>query len=173
MQQQTQTLEELFASLETLPSAPEASLPSASSFVADGRISDPAQALRFIMAGNATVTLVSKKTESRFTYRIRASEDGNCHFVALLNGSDNESSYAYFGYVRRGVFFYGGQKAKVTEDRPSVRGFKWAFEQFSRGIMPDSLEVWHEGRCGRCARKLTVPSSIASGFGPECEGRMM
>jgi hypothetical protein len=28
--------------------------------------------------------------------------------------------------------------------------------------------VWHEGRCGRCGRKLTVPESIESGFGPEC-----
>ena len=30
------------------------------------------------------------------------------------------------------------------------------------------LEVWHEGRCGRCNRALTVPESIASGIGPEC-----
>jgi len=28
--------------------------------------------------------------------------------------------------------------------------------------------VFHEGACGRCGRTLTVPESIASGFGPEC-----
>ena len=27
---------------------------------------------------------------------------------------------------------------------------------------------WHEGRCGRCGRKLTVPESIEAGYGPEC-----
>lgn len=177
MTQQTQTLEELFASLEVRPSEhpaqAQASLTArtASDFTADGQIADPRQALRFILAGNATVTLVSKTTGNRFTYKVRASEDGAVHFVSLLNGPDNESQYAYFGYVRRGVFFHGGRKAKVAETAPSARGFKWAFEQFSAGQMPASLEVWHEGRCGRCGRKLTVPSSIASGFGPECEGR--
>lgn len=38
------------------------------------------------------------------------------------------------------------------------------------GVIPPSLEVWHEGRCGRCGRALTVPESIASGIGPVCEG---
>jgi len=33
------------------------------------------------------------------------------------------------------------------------------------------LEIWHEGRCGRCNRKLTVPASIALGIGPECGQR--
>jgi hypothetical protein len=28
--------------------------------------------------------------------------------------------------------------------------------------------VWHEGSCARCGKKLTVPESIESGFGPEC-----
>ena len=30
------------------------------------------------------------------------------------------------------------------------------------------FEMLHEGRCGRCARRLTVPASVASGIGPEC-----
>lgn len=32
-------------------------------------------------------------------------------------------------------------------------------------------EVWHEGRCGRCGRKLTVPESIETGIGPDCAKR--
>jgi hypothetical protein len=34
--------------------------------------------------------------------------------------------------------------------------------------LPESLEIWHEGSCLRCGRKLTVPESIESGYGPEC-----
>jgi predicted metal-dependent hydrolase len=30
------------------------------------------------------------------------------------------------------------------------------------------FNVHHEGKCGRCGRLLTVPSSIESGIGPEC-----
>jgi hypothetical protein len=132
----------------------------------------PARALAFMMAGNATVTLKSRKTGTRFTYRIRASEDGKVHFVALLRGENNESDYSYFGYVRRGVFCHGGQKAKVERDAPSVRAFAWSFKQLQGHELPDSLEIWHEGRCGRCGRKLTVPESIASGIGPDCAEQM-
>jgi hypothetical protein len=35
-------------------------------------------------------------------------------------------------------------------------------------IKMPNLEIWHEGRCGRCGRKLTVPESIHNGYGPEC-----
>jgi hypothetical protein len=34
--------------------------------------------------------------------------------------------------------------------------------------LPNFIEIWHEGRCGKCGRTLTVPDSIANGLGPEC-----
>ena len=143
------------------------------------------QARQFVQAGNATLTLVSKATGTRFTYRVKApskdTSDGgrvldvnsDMRFVSLLTGSDNENNYSYFGYIRRGIFFHGGTKAKVGRDVPSAKGF----DQVWRAIMahdqiPAWVEIWHEGRCGRCARKLTVPASIASGFGPECAGKI-
>lgn len=130
-------------------------------------------ALAFMLAGNARVTFKSKATGNRFTYRVRASEDGNVHFVALLNGSDNNTDYAYLGYIRRGVFFHGGAKAKVAATASSAKAFKWVWEQLQLGHQPGNvLEIWHEGRCGRCGRTLTVPSSIASGIGPECASKM-
>jgi len=164
-----ESFEDIINRLEVLPSQPA---PQSDSFVSEGCFEDAAAAKTFILAGNATVTLVSKKSKERFTFRVRASEDGQVHFVSLLNGPDNESQYAYFGYIRREVFFHGGRKAKVAYERPCVQGFKWAWENLVKGGISPSLEIWHEGRCGRCARKLTVPSSIASGFGPECEGKV-
>lgn len=130
-----------------------------------------ADAIRFMYAGNATVTLASERTGDRFTFRIRKSPDGKMHFVSLMNGPDNEFSFAYMGYIRRGVFFHGGKKAKVAIDAKAVLAFSWTWKQLARNTMPEQLRVWHEGRCGRCARKLTVPESIASGFGPECVTR--
>lgn len=140
-----------------------------------------AAARAFAQAGNSTVTLRSKATDVRFTYKLQAphrpgSEGTNAardtnsdmRFVKVLNGSDNETSYAYMGFIRRGVFFHGGNKARVGYDAPSAKAFAWAWKMLQMDALPQTLEVWHEGRCGRCARKLTVPSSIASGFGPEC-----
>jgi hypothetical protein len=146
-----------------------------------GIFSTAEQARQFAMAGNATITLRSKATGARFTYKIQAphvpgNEGTNAardlsqgvFFVKVLTGADNENSYSYLGHIRRGIFFHGGTKARIGRDAPSAKAFAWAWKSFQQDAIPSQLEVWHEGRCGRCARKLTVPSSIASGFGPEC-----
>lgn len=143
------------------------------------------QSRQFMNAGNATVTLRSKTTDTRFTYRIQAPHfpgnegtnsardvNNDMRFVKVLTGADNENSYSYLGFIRRGVFFHGGTKSRVGRDAPSAKAFAWAWKMLAQDVLPDTLEIWHEGRCGRCQRKLTVPSSIASGFGPECSGRV-
>lgn len=135
------------------------------------QITDAAAARAFALAGNARLTLVSRKTGARFTYRVRKSQDGRVHFVSVLTGSDNESSFTYLGIIRD-MHFQVTAKSKISKDAPSARGFDffWFLAANSRSC-PD-LEVWHEGRCGRCGRALTVPSSIKLGIGPECASIM-
>lgn len=155
---------DMFAALDTFDNERE----HEHEHVHEAMFTDALSARQFILAGNATFTLRSKKTGTRYTYRVRASQDKSVYFVALLTGNDNETDYQYFGYIRRGVFFHGGRKARVGSDRPSVKGFAWTFRQLQAGHISEHLEIWHEGRCGRCGRLLTVPESIESGFGPEC-----
>ena len=79
--------------------------------------------LGFMMSSNAIVTFRSKAKDNRFTYRIRASEDGGVHFVAVLRGADNNSDYSYLGYIRRDVFLYmaGGEvMSYLMRHRPCV-----------------------------------------------------
>lgn len=130
---------------------------------------DPANARRFILAGNARVTLESAKTGARYTYRVRQKEDG-FYFVSVLTGSDNEADYTYLGTIRDARYAHG-RKSCIGADAPSAKAFEWAWPRLAAGAAPVGLNVWHEGRCGRCNRPLTVPESIASGFGPECAGR--
>jgi hypothetical protein len=129
----------------------------------------------FMLAGNSTVTMVSTKTGTRFTYKIRASEEGDVFFVSLLRGADNTADYSYMGRIDQRARFWAGRKVPkpgdTGPDAPSSKAFLWAWERLCNGVLLDSLEIWHEGRCGRCNRKLTVPSSIASGVGPECAGK--
>jgi hypothetical protein len=133
-------------------------------------LDNPAQ---FALAGNARFTIVSKKTQTRFTFKVRASEDNAAmHFVSVLTGPDNWSNYSYLGFIRRGVYFHGGQKAKVGQDAPSAKAFDWFWRNLSRGHVSEAVEVHHCGACGRCGRALTVPESIKSGFGPECIGKL-
>lgn len=139
--------------------------------------SDAEAALKFMLAGNATVTLRSKETGTRFTYKLRKAPDegrgpgrrGFPTFVALMNGPDNETAFQYMGNIFPDNNQYEhGRKAKVSHLAPSSIAFLWTWERLVQGILPSKVEVWHEARCGRCGRKLTVPESIESGFGPEC-----
>ncbi len=130
-------------------------------------IKSPVDAMVFLQAGNARITLVSKRTETRYTYNIRESDDGRCFFVSVLYGPDNTGDYVYAGIIRDGVP-RRTDKSKLFATDPRWVAFTWAYGALSRGVIPDQLEIWHEGTCGRCGRALTVPSSIASGLGPEC-----
>jgi len=131
---------------------------------------------RFALAGNAKLTLTSRKTGNHFTYRIRKSDDGKLHFVSVLTGPDNESSFTYMGLIRptsMGPEFMRSAKSKVADDAPSFSGFVYFWQWVNIGKeVPESLEVRHEGRCGRCGRTLTVPESIDRGIGPECWSQM-
>lgn len=136
-------------------------------------------ALAFITAGNAYFTLRSKKTGTRYTYRVgkpKKSREKNEDFwyVSLLNGPDNEHNYTYAANMKStssGLNVWHTEKTRVTPDAPSMIAFNWMLRTLQQNVLHPSLEVWHEGRCGRCGRKLTVPESIAAGIGPECAGR--
>jgi hypothetical protein len=140
-----------------------------------GRLLDATAAIRFALAGKATLTLVSEKTQTRFTYRISISDDGLCHFVALLNGPDNTQDFKYLGRISRHIFWAGRKTPKpgdITAEAPSSKAFAYAWKALVRGDMPEQCQIWHESHCGRCGRKLTVPSSVSQGFGPECIGKL-
>ena len=132
------------------------------------KFKDAADAMTFIQAGNATVTIVSKVTEKRFTYRVRESEDGRVFFVSVMWGNDNESQYKYIGVISGAGGFRWTAKSKVQPDDVRFKAFSWIYQKLLDGQLPDTVEVWHEGSCGRCGRKLTVPESIDRGIGPEC-----
>lgn len=139
-------------------------------------IASAEDALSFLLAGNATFTLASKRTGVRFTYRARWPEPGSDRrFVSLLSGPDNTSDYLYMGMLTltldgRVKDFVQTRASRITPKSVSWFALTWALHHLKRGDMPEELEFWHEGRCGRCGRKLTVPESIARGLGPTCAG---
>jgi hypothetical protein len=130
----------------------------------------------FIFAGNATFTLVSKKTGVRFTYKVRTRKlnpvGDEVFFLNLLRGPDNEADYAYMGVLRKDPlrYFWTAASGKVGRQAPAYKALVWFVDaaRCERDVLGKTLEVWHEGRCGKCGRKLTVPSSVSLGLGPEC-----
>lgn len=134
----------------------------------------PGRRRAYALAGRATITIRSTRTGERFTYRVSRANDepyakinrGPVWFVGLLGGPDNVADYRYIGVVdERG--FRLTAKSRVGPSAPSVVAFSWLARNWESGL----VEVWHEGSCGRCGRRLTVPESIESGIGPTCAGR--
>lgn len=130
------------------------------------QLTDQSAILQFMFAGKARFTLVSPKTQTRFTYRINKAEDGGTYFVSLLTQPDNENGFTYMGLIRPDLSFRTTRKATIGPSSLGFRAFTWFCAKLMSG--PPPCEFWHEGRCGRCGRTLTVPESVESGFGPEC-----
>lgn len=130
----------------------------------------------FALAGNATFTVTSGSTGTRFTYKVSASDDGKMHFVSVLTGPDNWTNYSYFGVIVNGQFrFARPEKARVAASAPSARGFDWFWRQLNAAPEVSKIgqvTVNHEGKCGCCGRKLTTPESCERGIGPECASKM-
>lgn len=139
----------------------------------DSHLIEQKRFIEFVTAGNATVTVKSLKTGNRFTYKITCSKKEELLFVNLMTGTDNNSDFTYMCHIRKESNgfpqLYRG-KTRIRVDAPGFVAFKHIWKHTLLEEHMDNLEIWHEGRCCRCGRKLTVPESIASGIGPECAG---
>lgn len=130
------------------------------------------EALQFMTAGNATVTMVDLREEKRFTYKLMASDDNRFLWIKMLNGPDNQNNYVdiFVFTIKDGnpILQFTRRSHRVSETSPGVEMFKKVFMNLLIEREMQWLEVWHTGRCCRCGRLLTVPESIAQGIGPEC-----
>jgi hypothetical protein len=126
----------------------------------EGKKLNNSEALNFILAGNSTSTFLNRETDNRFTYKVKKSKDSDLFFVSVLTSPD---VYTYVGYITND--FKLGKKSKISKDAQSVKVFNYIFRKLKSGNLPEQIEIWHNGKC---ARKLTVPSSIDTGIGPEC-----
>lgn len=129
----------------------------------------------FITGGNATITLRSKNTGTYFTYNIKKSDKSDeLYFVHLLRGPDNENDYSYVGCYYSDTSYFHPCRTWKSENKTtwpkSMLAINYFFDRMHN--LPDTLEVYHEGKCARCGKKLTTPESITLGFGPECRRYM-
>lgn len=128
----------------------------------------------FIFGGKSIFTVRNVNTGNRFTYKFTRKKtlkegDEDIVFVKVLMGADNTSDYMFIGTVFGQSTYRHSSKSPFGADTQSSKAIEWVVKNINS--LPHNIEVWHEGRCARCGRKLTVPESIQSGFGPECGSR--
>jgi hypothetical protein len=137
------------------------------------RLADDA-ALAYLLAGKATVTLRHVQTGTRYTYTVTAVTTSSpttttptTHVVRLVDPRSRLAEEV--GHIVGGRDFMARRPPEGTEaDRPA-RAFAFVLRRLVAGeTLPDGVEVWHEGTCGRCGKPLVVPESIDRGIGPRC-----
>jgi len=132
--------------------------------------------LDFIFAGKATFTVKSNATGKHFTYKLSAPKEKDVkkqiHFVSLLTGANNETDYRFFGTIFDKAVYKHDRKNRISTDAPGVVAFTWLLRNLQKGTVNGQVEIYHEGKCCRCGRKLTHPESIETGLGPECGKRV-
>lgn len=129
---------------------------------------------QFVLAGRAVFTVANPKGEY-YTYQVchKAAEGQwkETWFAKLLTGPDNTSDYSYIGLVDSALGFRTTAKSLYQSDAKPCQVLVWALKRIKAGNLPEGYKIHHEGRCGRCGRVLTVPTSIETGLGPECAGK--
>jgi len=60
---------------------------------------------------------------------------------------------------------------KVDARAPSVRAWAWLWASIRQGgdKLPEGLELWHEGNCGRCGKALRATEGD---YGPKCAAKI-
>ena len=98
------------------------------------------------------------------SFKIKQAKDSNLFFVSVLTSPDR---YTYIGFCIEGKYKQS-KKSHISEDAQSVKVFKYMLKKLINDDVESFLEIWHEGFCGKCGKRLTVPSSILTGIGPDC-----
>lgn len=137
----------------------------------------------FVLAGDAIFSVELPEEApvdleiTHYTYRVQYVEANGrfpaTYFVKLLTGPDNNSNYTYLGKLDE----FTGQvqttaKSCRKQDAYEVRLLNRILARVWCGdhdaYESKGYHVHHEGKCGRCGRRLTTPTSCKLGIGPEC-----
>lgn len=140
----------------------------------------------FFLGGNAVFTVeVSpefvashRDVKDHYTFKIVHKEASQqwpaCHMVLMLVGPDNGNDFTYLGKLRNGQCETTAKSHRFKNSWPLLILNKLlicAVEGRLDEVEANGWRVMHEGRCCVCGRRLTVPSSIDAGIGPECAGK--
>src|ERR1700733_877515 len=86
----------------------------------------------FILAGNAIFTIRNNKTGNRFTYKFskpknRKHDSDAPIFVSLMNGTDNERSYAFMGTIfpNAQLVYRHSQKSTIASICQTNQTIEW------------------------------------------------
>ncbi len=123
---------------------------------------------------------IESPTNGHRTFRIKTQAETakfapGTRIVSLLTGPDNNNHYQGFAFVRQDENGFNlWKKYRGIHDERTE--YEWYASMLLDMLTnPESkcyktgYKLLREERCIRCNRRLTTPTSIRKGIGPECE----
>lgn len=150
-----------------------------------------------LVTHNGRITITSNKTGDHRTFEIKTIKKGPLEgkrTISLLTGPCNTGDYTPFAFVASksktvrpavepshpdAVAVWGHQvlQVNVFKKKRGTSTSPSAFDRYRKMLLNldylleiDAIEIQFEGRCVKCNRPLTDPTSIELGIGPICRG---
>lgn len=130
--------------------------------------------LDYILAGNAIVTIYNEDTRKHLIFQVtRATEilhpDRFNEHLWFVAGQVANGHFVYMGIIiPKSLHFTATVGSRMSYGTQHMDSFSWLMRQLINNKLPKSIKIYHNGKCGTCGRRLTVPSSIERGVGPVC-----
>lgn len=118
-----------------------------------------------VFGGRAHLSIVSKKTNAHFTYRIVQFKYQFLYAVWVRVNT----KYMYLGTWnnKERKFIWNANKG-IPREWKRYKAFLWVMGFVFNNIMPSDVFIYRDERCRACGKRLTNPQSIKFGIGPEC-----
>lgn len=136
-------------------------------------------ALQFILAGESEFVLISGKTGVKLRYKLdkkvvtSESYKDQSEFIYWLNTSEKNGTMIYAGVLffdtNSNSFKFGkGARGILQSTDIRVKSLIYVLNNLVNSNFSMNVTIMHVGKCGKCGKKLTDPSSILTGLGPVC-----
>lgn len=129
-----------------------------------GQLSKNPETLKeYLYAGKAEFTILNKDTHNRITLQFKKKQDADLYFVMVKDGDKR-----FAGTIFNKNWFNRGHKSQFAADSKEIKIIQWFVRNQNKLDHYNSVELYHNNRCAKCGKKLTVPESISVGLGAEC-----
>ena len=79
-----------------------------------------------------------------------------------------DGDWKYLGFIKKDFVFLQGEKSEFREDSKVAMCFNFIWSKGLESEPCNLVEIWYDGVCSRCGRKITDEISIKRGLGPTC-----
>jgi len=124
----------------------------------------------YVEGGHAVVTLKSP-TGKHYTYAFNKPTDGKYTPDKRFVKVHYNNEWVYLGMYYNSHYqscFKKSDHCLFPDFDEVIKGVKYIIKMCNTPNLVTPMELYHEGVCCRCGRRLTDPKFIERGIGPKC-----